>query len=278
LPIESVTDFVRMTRGALAAAGFVRQEKGGVVWFESPPHHPSPDPLPTAVRLRQGEGTVVLVHGVNDQAGTWFTVAPTLALTHRVILPDLAGHGESEPKAGPIPISLLLEKLEVAIGDARDLTLVGNSLGGWLVMLFTLKHPDRVKHLVLEAAGGLSLPFATQILARDRDEALAILRAVHGPQYEAPDWVIDSLLQRAVDSPMLRLTGAEENFVDSRLQEIDVPTTMIWGADDGVLPLSYAEVLRSGIRGATLHVLEGAAHIPHLQQTERYLACLTATF
>jgi pimeloyl-ACP methyl ester carboxylesterase len=221
---------------------------------------------------------VILVHGVNDQAGTWFTVAPTLALTHRVILPDLAGHGESEPTEGPLPISLLLEKLEVAIGDSRDLTLVGNSLGGWLAMLYTLKHGPRVKHLVLEAAGGLSIPFETPILAHDRDEAVTILRAVHGPSYEAQDWVIDSLLQRAVDSPMLRLTETEEHFVDARLQEIDVPTTMIWGADDGVLPLSYAEVLRSGIRGATLHVLEGAAHIPHLQRSERYLACLTATF
>jgi pimeloyl-ACP methyl ester carboxylesterase len=280
LPIESVTDFVRMTRGALAAVGFVRHEKDGVVWFEG---GPLPSSAAGAPASRAGAPvvvleTVVLVHGVNDQAGTWFTVAPALARTHRVILPDLAGHGESDPKDGPLPFPLLLEKLDVVIGDARDVTLAGNSLGGWLAMLYTLEHPDRVKHLILEASGGLDRPFASPLVAGDREEAVTILRAVHGPKYVAQDWVIDSLLARAIDSPMLRLTGAADHFVDPRLHELDVPTTLIWGADDGVLPLSYAEALHGAIRGATLHVLEDAAHIPHLQQPERYLACLTATF
>lgn len=265
MPIESVSDFVRMARGALLATGFVRHEKDGIVWFEGGPKDASAP-------------TIVFVHGVNDHAGTWFTVAPALAPTHRVILPDLPGHGESAPKDAPLPLPLLLDKLDVAIGDARDFTLVGNSLGGWLAMLYTLKHPDRVKHLVLEAAGGLSLPFETPIVAHDREEAVTILRAVHGPKYVAEDWVIDSLLQRAVDSPMLRLTEVEPYFVDGRLGEIHVPTTLIWGANDGVLPVKYAEVLRSGIAGAKLHVLEGAAHIPHLQAPEPYLACLMATF
>ena len=263
MAIESALDFVRMTRAALAAAGFVRHERDGVVWFESAP--PASDTAP-----------IVLVHGVNDQAGTWFTVAPALARTRRVLLPDLPGHGESAPARGPLPLPLLLSSLETAIGDTRDFVLVGNSLGGWLAMLYTLAHPDRVQHLVLESSGGLSLPFASPIVARDRDEALTILRAVHGPRYVAQEWVIDALLQRAIDSPMLRLTEAAEHLVDARLVDIGVPTTLVWGADDGVLPVSYAEALQRGIRGAALHVLEGAAHIPHLQQPERYLACLTS--
>jgi len=58
--------------------------------------------------------------------------------------------------------------------------------------------------------------------------------------------------------------------------ELRVPTHIIWGADDGVVPVAYAEELRRGIPGAQLHVLEGAAHIPHLQQPQRFLECLTA--
>jgi len=253
-----------MTRDVLAASGFVRHEKDGIVWWNAD--------------VPAGKPTIVLIHGANDQAGTWFTVAAALARTHHVILPDLAGHGESAPFAGPIPIPLLLDGIHTAIGDASEITLVGNSLGGWLAMLYTLAHPDRVKQLVLEAAGGLSIPLATDIVAHDRDEALAILRAVHGPRYVPQEWVIESLLARAVDSPMLRITEGEDHIIDARLREIEVPATLIWGADDGVLPLSYAQVLRDGIAGASLQVLEGAAHIPHLQQPERYLACLTATF
>ena len=261
MEIKSSADFVLMTRAMLEGSGFVRNEINGTVFWTG--------------GAADSQSAVVLVHGVNDQAGTWFTIAPSLAQTHRVILPDLPGHGESAPKEGPLPISMMVERLHDVIGDER-VTLVGNSLGGWIAMLYTLAHPERVARLVLEASGGLSLPFASPIVARDRDEALLILRNVHGPRYVAPEWVITALLQRATDAPMLRVTEMTEHFVDPRLEEIHAPTTIVWGADDGVLPLSYAKALQHGIANSKLNVIEGAAHIPHFQQPERFLACLTS--
>jgi pimeloyl-ACP methyl ester carboxylesterase len=221
-----------------------------------------------------------MVHGANDQAGTWFTVAPELAKTYRVIIPDLPGHGESAPKEGPIPISLIISRLEAVIDDAageEPVTLVGNSLGGWIVLLYALKHPSRVARLVLEASGGLARPLAVPIVAQTREEAIPILRAVHGPQFEPQEWLITALLQRAQGSPMLRLTELLEHDIEPRLGEIAAPSTLIWGADDGVLPMSYAEALRDAIPNAELCVIERAAHIPHMQQPERFLQCLTAT-
>lgn len=261
MEIKSSADFVRMTRAALAATGFVRREIGEMVYWES-------------VR-GDDQSTIVLIHGANDQAGTWFTVAPALARTHRVIVPDLPGHGESAPKQGPIPLSLIIEQLERVIGD-EPITLIGNSLGGWLALLYALKHPAQITRLVLEASGGLSRPLSSPIVATSREEAIPILRAVHGPSYQPQEWVIEALLQRAQGSPMLRLTELAEHEIESRLGEIDIPATLVWGADDGVLPLSYAEALRDAIPNAELHVIEGAAHIPHMQQPERFLQCLTA--
>ena len=197
-----------------------------------------------------------------------------------MIMPDLAGHGESAPKEGPIPISLIVQGLEAVIDDAageEPVTLVGNSLGGWISMLYALKHPTRVGRLVLEASGGLARPLAVPIIAHTREEAIPILRAVHGPHYEPQEWVIEALLQRAHGSPMLRLTELVEHDIEPRLGKLAPPATLIWGADDGVLPLSYAEALRDAIPNADLHVIEDAAHIPHMQQPERFLACLTAT-
>lgn len=262
MEINSAADFLRVTRGALAASGFVRQESAGTVWWTSAP--------------REEQPVLVLLHGANDHAGTWFTVAAALAQRYRVILPDLAGHGESEPHSGPIPISQVLARLEQVIGEERDLTLLGNSLGGWIALLYTLRHPERVSRLVLETSGGLNRPLSAPLAARTREEAAVILRAVHGPSYEAPEWVVESLLQRAADSPMLRLTELLEHDVEPRLGEIRVPATLLWGADDGVLPLSYAKDLQRAIPGATLQVIEGAAHIPHMQQPRRFLECLTA--
>ena len=263
--VDSSADYVRMTRAALAAAGFVRVEVGDrVAWVANP----------TAERV------LVLVHGVNDQAGSWFPVAPALAERWKVVIPDLAGHGESAPGDGPLPLSLLVSGLGAVIDaeTAGPITLVGNSLGGWLAMLYTLEAPTRVEHLVLEAAGGLQRPFNSPVVARDREEALTILRAVHGPAFVAPEWVVDALIARAVSSPMLHVVAGPEQYVESRLSEIRVPTTILWGSDDGVLPLSYGEALRDGIAGARLHVIEGAAHIPHIQQPARFLECLTSIF
>lgn len=265
MAIESSADFMRMTRATLAGAGFVRREIDGTVYWQSP---------------HEAEEIIVLVHGANDQAGTWFTVAPALARESRVIIPDLPGHGESEPREGPLPLSLVLARLEAVIDHAAPnarITLVGNSLGGWLALLYALKHPMRVERLVLEASGGLSRPLSSPIVATSREEALSILRAVHGPAYQAPEWVIEALLQRAQGSPMLRLTELVEHAIEPRLGEIQVPATLVWGEHDGVLPLSYAEALRDAIPNAALRVIEGAAHIPHMQQPERFLQCLTAT-
>lgn len=263
MQIASAADYIRMTRDALGAAGFERKQTGGTVYWAAGKGRP-----------------IVLVHGVNDQAGSWFAVAPALAARARVVLPDLAGHGDSEPRTGEIPIELLLTRLEAVIdaelGPSGELTLVGNSLGGWLAMLYTLAHPERVTQLVLEGAGGLDRPFGSPVVANTPEGALSILRAVHGPRFEAPAWLVESVILRASESPMLRITGVERHYVDARLAEIRCPATLLWGADDGVLPVSYAEALRNGIAGAKLTVIPGAAHIPHLQQPAEVLRCLTA--
>ena len=159
----------------------------------------------------------------------------------------------------------------------RDLTLAGNSFGGWMALLFTLRNPDRVARLFLESSGGLNRPLAVPLTATNREEATVILRAVHGPKFVPPEWVMTALLERATDSPLLRLTEMQEHDVEPRLGEIRVPTTVIAGADDGVVTRDYSEALRDKIPGATLQVIENAGHIPHLQQPARFLECLTST-
>ena len=261
MEIKSTSDFVRMTRGALAAAGYARHERDGLVWFEGG--------APAAP-------TIVLIHGANDQAGTWFAVAAPLAQRWRVIVPDLAGHGESEPRTGPIPISRVLAGLETLLEGERDLTIAGNSFGGWMALLFTLRNQDRVRRLILESSGGLNRPLAVPLVAANREDALTILRAVHGPRFTPQEWMIDALIERSTVSPMLRLTEAVEHDVEPRLGEIRVPTTILAGAEDGVVTLDYSTALRDAIPDATMQVIEGAGHIPHLQQPVRFLQCLSS--
>ncbi|MGZ7039276.1 MAG: alpha/beta fold hydrolase [Thermoanaerobaculia bacterium] len=252
-----------MMRASLNAAGLVRKELDGSVYWTG----------------GSGDETLVLLHGTNDQAGTWARVVPMLTSRYRLVLPDLAGHGESEPKSGPIAFPVVIDQLQRIVEHEHldRFTLGGNSFGGWIAILYTLAHPERVNRLVLEGGGGLARPLGVPLVARDRDTALTILRAVWGPDYVPQEWVIDTLLARSSDSPMLRLAGAMENFIDGRVGQIEAPATLVWGKDDGVVPLSYAEALQNAMRGSTLRVIDGAAHIPHLQQPERFVECLTAT-
>lgn len=255
-----------MARGALVAAGMERVEADGSVYF----------------RGGAGNSTVVLLHGANDHAGTWATVVASLLREHRVIAPDLAGHGESAPHEGPIALSLILEKLTAIIDreTSARVSLVGNSMGGWVALLYAIAHPERVQQLVLEDSSGMAWPVSVPLFAQSREQAVEMLRAVHGPDVAIEEWWIDALLARATSSPMLRVAqaGVAQYLVDARLQNIAAPTTLLWGESDGLLPLAYARALQEKIRGSQLQIIERAAHIPHLQKPERFNECLTAIF
>ncbi len=260
--------FVAATRAALAQAGLERivRADGDVYWRGG----------------AEGAPVLVLLHGVNDQAGTWAAVAGPLAKRFRLLVPDLAGHGESEPKTGPLPLPLILQRLDALISnEARGLvTLLGNSMGGWVAILYALQHPDCVGRLILEDASGMAWIISVPLFPQTREQAIIALHAVNGPHAETPDWAIDVLLHPKSVAPMTRVaqTGVIPYLVDGRLGEIKVPTSLIWGADDGLLPVAYAEALQKKIAGATLQIVEGAAHIPHRQQPEKFLACLNAIF
>ena len=263
---DPLSALIAMARLALAAAGLVKCEAspGNVYWSGG-----------------KGQQTIVLVHGANDQAGTWAAVVPALAKNAKLIVPDLAGHGESEPKTGPITLPVMVAKLHEVLEKekAAKVTLVGNSMGAWVAILYALEHPDRVERLALESGGGLALPPGVPLFASNREEAVRIMHAVHGPDYAIADWQIDALLARKTDSPMARVMAGNvfPHFVDARLKDLKVPATIVWGEHDGVVLRSYVDKLQAGIAGSRLCVVPGAAHIPHAQQPERFIQCLQAT-
>jgi pimeloyl-ACP methyl ester carboxylesterase len=262
--ITSQAEYVARTRARLAEAGLTRRVLGGTVYWTG----------------GAGERTLCLIHGVNDHAGTWAWVVPALAASFRLIVPDLPGHGESEPTTGVLDMQYLVARLAAVLDAERvnRVTLVGNSMGAWISILYTLSHAERVARLVLESGGGLAVPLGVPLVAANRADAITILHAVHGPAAQLPEWTIDALITRSSDSPMLRLVagGMAAHLVDDRLSEIGVPTTIVWGANDGVVTRAYVDQLHAGIRDARLCVIEDAAHIPHAQQPERFVACLAA--
>lgn len=248
--------FEWLGRAGLRSAGFERRQLAG--------------PRGTLTYFRAGQGsTLVLLHGANDQAGAWARVAPALARSRRVLIPDLPGHGQSEPAAGPLAVTDLLagvEALLAAEAPGQAVTLAGNSLGGFLALLEAHRHPERVSHVVLvngaavTAGGG-----RVELLPKTREEARQALAKLTAPGAPPPPgFVLDDLVRRGPGSPLARLlhSPVSELALDGRLGEVRVPVTLLWGESDQLLPASYAETLRSQLPAARLVLLRSCGHMP----------------
>ena len=236
------------------------------------------------VYWRGGSGpTLVLLHGANDQAGAWARVAARLAQSRRLVVLDLPGHGESGPKDGPLSAGDLLRGVEQVVaaeaGHGRA-TLLGNSLGGYLAMLCAFRQPERVRQVILLNGAAIhSDPgVAINLLPRTRQEARAALEALTDPASPpAPGFLLDDLVRRGAGSPLARLLEAPEDphlRLDERLGEMATPVTLVWGESDRLLPVAYAEEVRSRLTAARLEILPHCGHVPQRECPELAVAAI----
>jgi pimeloyl-ACP methyl ester carboxylesterase len=236
------------------------------------------------VYWRGGTGSlVVFLHGANDQSGAWARVVGPVKARHRVLVPDLPGHGGSGPKHGPLGVADLyagVEALLAAEARGEPATLVGNSMGGWLAMLYAHRHPDRVTGVVLvngAALRGDGSEAQVNLLPKTREEARATMFAVTSPSSPlVPDFILDDLVRRAPGSPLARILASpvEEFLLDGKLGEIQAPVTLLWGADDKILPVSYAARVASQLPSARTLTIRGCGHIPQRECAPRLLPLL----
>lgn len=219
---------------------------------------------------------LVLLHGAGDQAGTWCKVAPELKRRFQLLIPDLAGHGESDPAEGPLSLGTLLTALEQVLDATpwRDapLVLVGNSLGAWMATLYTQKCPQRVTRVILVDGGPIKSVSEIGIMPKDREEARRALDAVLDPSTpRRPNFVLDDLVRVSNTGPISRLLAAGEEdmskyLLDDKLASFQLPVDLIWGASDRLVPLDYAKKLQAQLPHCTLTVIERCGHGPQLER------------
>lgn len=250
----------------------------------------------TAV-LEGGDGPpLVLLHGPAGNATHWMGVIPGLTARHRVIVPDLPGHGASRAAESALAADQVLAWLDELIWRTCDSppTLVAQTLGGAIAARFAISRADRVSGLVLIDTFGLApfqLPpdFAqalTRFLAhadRHTHEALwrhcafdlaALRKRMAGRWQPFETYNVerarDPAVQAAV-SALVREFGAPIPAHD--LERIGVPTTLIWGRHDTATPFAVAEAAAARY-GWPLHAIEDAADDPPVEQPEALLQSL----
>lgn len=261
------------TRSALIAAGLrpntIEGPRGSLRFYEG------------------GQGkTVVLLHGSGSQAGDWHGVVPALQRRYHLLVLDLPGHGESGPAEGALPVGDLADAVG-ALVDARSagqpVTLIGNSLGGWVSLLYAWRHPERVERVIGISSSGIFAPLKVPISPKDREQARQLVAAIRGPYLSGPsDEELDELVRRIAAGPAPRLVAGlrAEDFLETKAAEIRVPVELVWGEEDGVLPLDYGRRLASLLPRARLHPLPRCGHMPQVhcpRELARLLLDLLAT-
>jgi pimeloyl-ACP methyl ester carboxylesterase len=227
---------------------------------------------------------VVLLHGAGDQAGTWAKVVPALLERHSLVVPDLAGHGDSAPATGPIEAAAVVDGLEAllaSLAGAQAPTLVGNSLGAWMALVLAHRRRYQVRRVVAVNGGplrheaeGVTLMPRTRAQAR---ETLAWTRDPGAP--ELPDAILDDLVRIAADGPLARFAAAAAGHSvwlldEDQLGQLRVPVRLIWGASDRLLPLAYAQRMLAALPDARLVTLERCGHVPQQEAPGPFLAAL----
>jgi pimeloyl-ACP methyl ester carboxylesterase len=240
---------------------------------------------------------VVLLHSSGEFAALWSRVIPDLAATHRVIAPDLPGHGASTVTDGELDADRVLRWLGELIERtcASPPAVVGHGLGGAVAARFAARHGERIDRLVLVDSFGLA-SFAPApsfggalhgFLAEPTEETrdglfrqcfvdLDRLRAEMGERWEP---VAAYALDRARTPGQQAALGAlmphfgMPPIPPADLERIAVPTTLIWGRHDlQVLP-AVAEAAAARF-GWPLHVIEGAGDDPAMEQPPAFLRAL----
>jgi pimeloyl-ACP methyl ester carboxylesterase len=236
---------------------------------------------------------IVLLHGPGEFAASWVPVIRGLAETRRVIAPDLPGHGESAvgvdlDARGVLDWLAGVIEATCAVAPA----IVGRVVGGAIATRFAIEHGDRVDQLILVDTLGLA-PFAPapqfgealhayfanpdegtyEGLMRQCAYDVDSLRHRLGEQWSAfAAYAID----RARTPGMLEAAGAlmaqfgMAEIPEADLARIAVPVTLVWGRHDLATPLSVAETASRAF-GWPLHVIDGAADDPAIEQPEAFL-------
>jgi len=254
-----------------------------------------------------GKGPLVLlIHGMAGSATTWKQVMPALSERFTVLAPDLFGHGESDKTKGDYSLGAMasvLRDLVVALGYKRA-TVVGQSYGGGIAMQLAYQYPERCERLVLVNAGGLGTEVnrILRLLTLPGSEAVLLL-ACAPPVRRVAEAIGRVALRKKLESATvipelwrsyssLGDVEARRAFlrtlravIDPRGQSVSandklylaagMPTLIIWGEDDRVIPVEHAYAAHAVIPGSWLEIIEGVGHYPHCEAPDRFVTALT---
>jgi pimeloyl-ACP methyl ester carboxylesterase len=250
------------------------------------------------VDIGKGE-PVLFVHGLAGCWRNWLENIPHFAENHRVLAPDLPGFGDSPSPNWDISMPAygrMLHDFCERLGVERVAALVGNSMGGFVSTEVVIQRPERFDRLVLVSAAGISFAELkgrrTQALARSIEAAAPFLagdrrflltrpmgrQLTFGGLMRAPAKLRPELLAEQA-RPGLSAPGFADAMIAiagydtrERLPEIEIPTLVVWGLNDRIVPVEAALAYHRLIPRSRLEIFERTGHVPMLERPARFNA------
>ncbi|MBI5309486.1 MAG: alpha/beta fold hydrolase [Actinobacteria bacterium] len=247
-------------------------------------------------RIAGSGPAVMLVHGIAGSGETWTDTMERLADHYTLIAPDLPGHGVSDKPVGDYSLGSLasmLRDLLVTIGIERA-TMVGHSLGGGVVMQFVYQFPQRCDRLVLVSSGGLGSDVNLLLRAACLPGADLFLAATAGPLAKTGSIVGGALgrlgwrpgsdleeISRGFASladtetrkaflhtlkSVVGIEGQRVNASDRLYLASEIPTLLISGERDPIIPADHASEAHKLMPGSKLVIFPAAGHMPYIDQ------------
>ncbi len=261
---------------------------------------------PVGLRAAGSGPVLLLVHGMTSSSVTWTRAGSLLATRFTVVAPDLFGHGATAKPPGDYSLgaqATLLRDLLLYLGHDR-VTPVGHSFGGGVAMQFAYQFPERCERLVLVGSGGLGrevngllralalpgaehvLPLVCHAVFRDAVEStVQWMRAIGLRPTAAAEEILRgyaSLADPPARAAFFRTLRAVVGFDGQRVSATDrlrlaaeLPTLIVWGDRDPIIPVEHARHAQAAIPGSRLAVFEDVGHFPHCEAPERFAAMVS---
>jgi pimeloyl-ACP methyl ester carboxylesterase len=233
------------------------------------------------IETNPSKETLVLLHGLLGTLSNFNGIITQFGDAYNIVFPMLPIFDLPLKKAG---LGGLLKYIEsfIEYKNFSNINLLGNSLGGHLAQLYTLKHPERVQSLILTGSSGL-FENAMGSTFPKRGNYEYIKKKAEDTFYDpsvATKELVDELFEAVNDrNKALRIIitakSAIRHNLEDKLNQINCPTLLVWGKEDGVTPLFVGEKFNKLIKYSKLVVVEKCGHAPMMERPDKFNTILS---
>jgi len=231
------------------------------------------------------EKTLVLIHGLGASAERWEQVMPIFAEKFHVVIPDLIGFGYSDKPLADYTMDFFSDFLGkfIQTTNIESPHLIGSSLGGQISAEYTASNQTDVDKLILVSPSGVmkqSTPaldaYIMAALYPNEQNAKNAFEMMDSSGKSVDQRIVSSFIERmqlpnaklAFMSTILGLKNAE--IITKKLPSILTQTMLIWGSDDPVIPIDYADDFVSSLKDCRFVCMDGCGHTPYVQEPKAF--------